>query len=156
MFERERIPVHLCCNDPDNGHFSERVWSLQIGYNMEFESRTWISWRQGPWGPRMRYLVDGDPSRPLIRAVSIAGRHFPVVYYKPWYGNWCWDLVHMPGAAVLELLNWPKFRKWFDITEGESRLFNYWKAGGEWKDQDLRLIGKNFDRQPATVNGNHE
>lgn len=140
MFEAEPVPVHLCCNDPDNGNFSGRVWSLQVGFNMEFESRTWISWKQGPWGPAMRYIW-GDRKR-----VVIAGRHFPITFHKEWYGNWCWDLVHMPGAAVVELLNWPKFRKWFDITEGETRLFNWWKAGGEWKDDDIRLIGKNFDR----------
>lgn len=146
MFEAVPIPVHLCCNDPDNGAFAERVWSLEIGPNMEFESRFWQSWKAGPWGPRMRYITNENPGTPLIRAVAIAGRHFPVTHYKPWYGNWCWDLVHMRGDAVIELLNWAKFRKWFSLTSGETRLFNWYQADQPFSDQDLRLISNDFDR----------
>jgi hypothetical protein len=140
MFEHEQIPVHLCCNDPDNGNFSGRVWSMEIGPNMEFESRRWWSFQRGPWGPCLRYLW-GDRPR-----IVIAGRHFPITFHKEWYGNWCWDLVHMPGEAVLELLNWAKFRKWFTCSCGETRLFNWYANGQQFTDQDLRLIGKNFER----------
>lgn len=144
MFEHERIPIALCCNDPDNGNFAEQLAGFEVGYNMKFECR------YGDWEPRLRYVVNASPTRPLIRAIALAGRHFPVTSYKPWWGNWCWDLVHMEGRYVLELLNWPRLHKWFDVSEGEHRLFNWWKAGREWSDQDLRLIGKNFDRQPST------
>jgi hypothetical protein len=144
MFEKQPVKVHLCCNDPDNGNFADRVWTIHIGENLELESKFWISFKQGPWGPRMRYITDANPGRPLIKAVAIAGRHFPVTYYKPWFGNWCWDLVHMPGCAVIELLNWPKMHKWFSPAEAEQRLFNLWESGGQWSDQDVRLLCKEF------------
>lgn len=144
MFEKQPVKVHLCCNNPDNGIFAERVWTIQIGENLELDSKTWISNVQGPWGPRLRYITDANPGRPLVKAVAIAGRHFPVTHYKPWYGNWCWDLVHMPGRAVIDLLNWPQVRKWFSPSEGETRLFNLFNSGGEWSDQDVRLLCKEF------------
>jgi hypothetical protein len=138
MFEHERIPISLACNDPRNGSFSEELYGLEIGENMHFDCR------YGDWGPRLRYLVNDDPGKQLIRAISIAGKHFPVSDYKPWQGNWCWDGFNMEGRYVLELLNWPRLRKWFDVSRGETRLFNWWKAGEPWSDMDLRLIGKRF------------
>lgn len=149
MFEALPIPVHLCCNDPDNGAFTERVWSMEIGENLELESRFWLSWKQGPWGPRMRYVTNAEPGTPLIRAVTIGGKHFPVTHYKPWYGNWCWDLVHMRGDVVLELLNWPRLHKWFACSTGEVRCFNWWDSGHEWTDSDIRLIAKQFRESSA-------
>lgn len=138
MFEHVRIPISLCCNNPDNGHFAEELYALEIGPNMYFGPRF------GDWGPRVRYLVNEQPGTPLVRAVSISGKHFPVSNYHPWQGNWCWDGFQMEGRYVLELLNWPRLRKWFDVERGESRLFNWWKDGQPWKDDDLRLISKSF------------
>lgn len=132
MFEHEQIPVHLCCNDPDNGNFAGQLWGIEIADNMEFSCKFL------DWGPRLRY-VWGDSPR-----IVLAGKHFPITYHKEWYGNWCWDLVKMEGRYVLELLNWPRLRRWFDMEAGEMRLFNWWEAGQAWKDDDLRLISKRF------------
>jgi hypothetical protein len=138
MFEHVLIPIHLCCNDPRNGNFSEQLAGFEIGDNMKFECR------YGDWEPRLRYVVDPNPGRALIRAIALAGKHFPVTDYHPWYGNWCWDAFKMEGRYVLELLNWPRLRKWFDISEAEQRLFNWWQVGEKWTDDDLRLISKVF------------
>lgn len=132
MFEHVQIPVHLCCNDPDSGNFAGELWGLEIGGNLEFSGH-YID-----WGPRLRY-VWGDKPR-----IVLAGKHFPITYHKEWYGNWCWDLVKMEGQHVIELLNWPRLRKWFDLESGEARLFNWWHAGKRWTDNDLRLISKSF------------
>src|SRR5260370_590103 len=45
MFERQPVKVHLCCNDPDNGNFADRVWTIHIGENLELESKFWISFK---------------------------------------------------------------------------------------------------------------
>lgn len=131
MFERELIQVMLCCNDPDNGLFDGRLSGLEIGPNMKFSSTQWT-------GPAIRWVG--------TNGMRIAGKTFNFDGYRNWVGNWCWDCVTMRGDEVLKLLNWPRFRHFFDIDEGEERLFNWFKAGGEWKDDDLRLIGKDFDR----------
>lgn len=138
MFENERIPVYLACNDPDNGAFAEQLWALKVGENMSFECR------YADWAPRLRYIVNPNPGTKLVCGIVIAGKRFPVEGHRPWHGNWCWDAVAMRGADVLTLLNWPRLRKWFDVEEGETRLFNWWKAGQTWTDSDLRLIGKRF------------
>lgn len=136
MFSRELIAVHLCCNDPDNGNFAGRLYALEVGPNMEFGSKVWPP----SACPRLRYIIEDGTTI----GVAIAGKHFPITFIKNWYGNWCWDLVKMEGRYVLDLLNWPRLRRWFEIEEAEVRLFNWWKAGREWTDQDLRLIGKVF------------
>lgn len=139
MFERVLIRVALACNDPSNGAFAEQLDGLNVGPNMHFDG---LHER----APRLRYIVGTEREMPIVRAISIAGRHFPVSNYRPWFGNWCCDAFDMEGRYVLELLNWPRLRKWFDMSEGESRLFNYWKAAGVWKDEDLPLISKDFER----------
>lgn len=136
MFEHARIRIMLCCNDPRNGIFAHRLSGLEIGPNMSFMATAWYESRE----PRMRWIEkDG-----VTHAIAIAGKHFPIVGYRSWVGNWCWDMAVMEGRTVLELLNWPRLRRFFDITEGETRLFNWWKAGQPWKDDDLRLISKTF------------
>lgn len=134
MFEREEIQVDLYCNQPRNGRFAGHVWALKVGPNMEFESKFLY------WGPKLRFLDRSSGG------IAIAGKHFPITHHNSWVGNWCWEAVRMEGRYVLELLNWPRFRRWFDLEEAEVRLFNYWRAGGTWKDSDLRLLGKEFAR----------
>lgn len=136
MFENIRIPVMLCCNDPDNGNFADRLSALEIGPNMSFHSTAYYESREA----RMRWLTKDH----VTHGIAIAGKHFPIVGYRSWVGNWCWDMAMMEGRTVLELLNWPRLRRFFEISEAEQRLFNWWKAGQQWTDQDLRLISKSF------------
>src|SRR5262245_32405026 len=131
MFENELIRVLLCCNDPDNGQCDGRLSAVEIGPNMAFDARQWV-------GPRFAWIG--------ANRFRIAGKQFAFVNYKNWYGNWCWDGVTMRGSEVLRLLNWPRFRVFFDVGEGEERLFNWFRAERPWTDHDLRLIGKDFDR----------
>lgn len=137
MFEHERFQIMLCCNDHRNGIFAHRLSALEIGPNMTFESTRWYESQQ----PRMRWLMMKEGG---TYGIAIAGKHFPIVGYRSWVGNWCWDMAVMEGCTVLELLNWPRLRRFFDVTEAESRLFNWWKSGQPWTDSDLRLIGKKF------------
>lgn len=131
MFERVPIEVMLCCNNPNNGCFAGRLYAIEIGPNMTF-SGVGYSDRDCM---RMRWLTD---------KVALGGRHFEVSNHKEWVGNWCWDRVHMPGEDVLKLLNWPRFRRFFELAEAEVRLSNWWHAKQPWTDQDLRFIGKDF------------
>lgn len=131
MFEQHPVMVHLCCNDPDNGLFAHRVAALEIGPNMHLVAADWYR------PPRMRFLDNNK--------ISISGMHFSITWYKQWYGNWCWDAVKMPGRDVVRLLNMIARRKNFDIEEGEHRLFNKFRSGSEWSDDDVRLISKDFE-----------
>jgi len=131
LFADESIDVHLCCNDPDNGCFTGRIEMMQVGPNLELEA-----W---PHRPRLRYLD---------RKVSIAGAHYRITHYKQWYGNWCWDLVKMPGSEVVRMLNRLSRRGWFSVHEAEERLYAWWENGHTWTDGDIRLIGKDFESLP--------
>lgn len=129
MFENVSIDVMLCCNNPDNGIFDGKLRALEIGPNMSFYAIQW----------------EGRRIALLDNAIRISGKRFPVNGFREWVGNWCWDCVTMRGSTVLELLNWPRFRKFFEVDEAETRLFNWFKAGRTWTDDDLRLISKEFE-----------
>jgi len=69
MFERERIKVMLCCNNPKNGVFAHCLSALEIGPNMTFDSTRWLERQQ----PRMRWLMleDGGTYGIAIRRSEI-------------------------------------------------------------------------------------
>lgn len=132
MFERIRIPVEMCCNDPKNGLFTNRVAGIDVGSNMTFEAKG----RE----PALRHISRAGKTE----RIAIAGKQFPILGWKEWTGNWCWNRYWLCGNSVLVLLNWPRLRKTFDLTEGEDRLRNWWESGRTWTDDDLRLISKRF------------
>lgn len=111
------MTLHLCCNDPHNGSPTGRVTAIEVqtkDSSLELESRFW------DWGPK---LFHGDGF------IRIGGKKVRITSYRTWAGNWCWDAVRANSEDVVSLLNWPKFRKWFDVTEGPERLFNMYREG---------------------------
>lgn len=118
----------FCCNDYRNGIFEEKVSAIDVAGGLR------LGCRYADWSPRMR-VKNGK--------VFIARKGFPYLYYKEWHGNWCWDLTHLYGADVLMLLNWLKQKDWFDVEEGETRMFNVWKnKSASFLDSDLPIFEK--------------
>jgi hypothetical protein len=108
MFEKVKIPVCFSCNDYRNGNFEEKVSAFVFGeYTLKLDSQF------ADWSPKMR--VKGGK-------IFIAGKGFPYLEYKSWYGNWCWDLAVLYGEDVLKMLNWLKQKDWFQVEEGEHRM----------------------------------
>ena len=107
------IRVDLACNDPNSGLPSGRVNAVMIG-NVEFYSNTL------DWGPK---LTEGDGW------IRIGGMKLGCAGSKYGVGNWCWTRFWLNKPDVERLVNWAKFRKWFDIEQAAVGVFERYKAG---------------------------
>ncbi|HWP58983.1 MAG TPA: hypothetical protein VNL14_13910 [Candidatus Acidoferrales bacterium] len=96
----ERLRINLCCNNPDNGMFDGKAFAIEFGDNLSLTSQF-----RG-WSPR---LTRG-PGRSWLR---IGGSpRCPVLSYKEWFGNWCWDSIVTDSRSAMRVLNWIKEGKW--------------------------------------------
>lgn len=68
--------------------------------------------------------------------VRISRRKFPILGYKEWVGNWCWDAVSMGAADGAELLNYLRELGWH-CEGGISPYFEQWESGGKWRPSDV-------------------
>jgi hypothetical protein len=111
--------LQLCCNDPDNGNFTGRVSAVEA-HGLKLASRTW------DWGPK---LTVGDGF------IRIGGMKLRGGLAKSSYGNWCWNAYRVESDDLMKLINWPKFREWFDVEEAPERVFTAYRAGRrlKWK-----------------------
>jgi hypothetical protein len=124
--------IAFCCNDPDNGCFTGFVSAIQVG-DLELMSRRW--WLSKP-GPRLR-IKDGR--------FTLAGKAWPFVASKSYYGNWCWDAYWVEPEVCADFLIWLHGRQLFDVDCAETRVFNLWRGDGpllSHRDFLARYFGK--------------
>ena len=105
--------IDIACNDPDNGLFDGVARALHIG-PVEFSSRAWA------WAPR---LTEGDGW------IRIGGKKLRCKGSTYGVGNWCWNAYFCERDDVEALLNWSKFRTWFDMEAGTVSLYAKWEKG---------------------------
>lgn len=111
--------VHVCCNDWKNGAFTGKVSSIEIG-------STTLECRFSNWEPRITEGAD---------FIRIGGKKLRCSGATYSVGNWCWNAYRCHDADVLALINWPKFRKWFQMTEAPERVADAYNNG-----KPLRLV----------------
>lgn len=131
--------IELCCNDPDNGNFAGRVSAITIG---DLELMSW-RWHLTPPGPRLR--VDTD-------RFILAGKPWPYLRSKEWFGNWCWDAFYVEPKVSADFLIWLHGRKLFSVDSAEARVFNLWKRAESMapsRDFLERYFGKPSTYSPA-------
>lgn len=107
------IRLELACNDPDNGVFAGMVYAVQV-CDLELRSKAL------DWGPR---LTVGDGY------IRIGGMKLRCTGSKDWYGNWCWNAYYCDVPDVERLLNWEKFRKWFDVEQSPTAVYDKYRGG---------------------------
>lgn len=71
--------------------------------------------------------------------IRISRREFPVLGYKEWVGNWCWDEVLLPPSDGADLLNYLKSIGW-QCEGGMSPYFEMWMAGEKWRPSDAAIL----------------
>lgn len=113
--------LHVCCNDWRNGIFTGKVSAIEVA-SLNLECR-FLDWQ-----PR---ITEGDGF------IRIGGRKLRCSGSKYGIGNWCWNGYKCDAEDVLALLNWPKFRTWFDLTEAPEKVFDAYRAG-----RNLRLVAR--------------
>jgi hypothetical protein len=111
------MTIAVCCNNPDNGLPDGHVPFIRIG-EISFACR------YGDWSPRFTEgYVKGS------RFIRIGGRKLCTQGQSWSVGNWCWNAYRCHPEDVEALVNWEKFRKWFDVEEAPQKLFEAYKAG---------------------------
>lgn len=107
------MTIKICCNDPDNGLFDGKASAIHIGSLR-------LACRFLDWSPK---LTEGDVF------IRIGGKKLRCYGSRYGVGNWCWNAYGCDDADVEALVNWPKFRKWFDVEEASPRVFDAYRAG---------------------------
>jgi hypothetical protein len=128
---RNRCRIDIACNDPDNGLFAHRAEQIHVGDNlMEFEARR---------EPAPRFIETPTGFR-------MAGKNWPTQGCKAWVGNWCWNGYWLDIPVAVDFFVWLQGRKLFDLSCGETRLFNMWRLVRGWDADDRafldRMLGK--------------
>jgi hypothetical protein len=114
--KRNAVMIDIACNDPDNGLFAGRAEMIEIGTDfIELEVR----------GAPPRFIDDGAGTSNLI---YLAGKRWPVIGGKYSVGNWCWNGYWMEIPVAVDFLVWLHGRRLFNLTCGETRIFNMWKS----------------------------
>lgn len=132
--QNNRVMIDVACNDPDNGVFAGRAEQIQIGYDfIELEARREPS-------PRFRERYNG---------FVLAGKFWPTHGSKDWVGNWCWNGYWMAIPDAVQFLAWLHQRRLYDLTSGETRIFNVWKVPEPF-DQSTRDLLDRMLGKPST------
>lgn len=108
MTPTQLIKVMLCCNEPQNGHFSGYLTGFNVG---DLEMACTLS-EEGCW-----MLFEGN-------YLVVNSAQFYVADRQRWVGNWCWDQVTMPAESVCRLLNWA-FHNDFAWEAGPSEFLEH-------------------------------
>jgi len=138
----QAVGIDLCVNDPDTGLDTGRISGVTVDVGQETaleldlailpESRFAPRWaladrierRRGVQGPAVlaRRVVKGG-------AVRLGRRTFPILRYRQWYGNWCWDAVWVDPGTAAEILNHLHATGKFQPTAGWQDLWRCWERG---------------------------
>lgn len=91
------IQVMVACNDPDNGNFVGKFHMLEVvagSDSMEFE---------GPWdqGEGIVFRLEGDGQKARVGRIVV-----PILHYREWTGNWCWNTIWVRWDKALEIINY--------------------------------------------------
>jgi hypothetical protein len=114
--KRNAVMIDIACNDPDNGLFAGRAEMIEIGTDfIEMEAR----------GRPPRFDDHGAESNNLV---YLAGKRWPVIGCKYGVGNWCWNGYWMEIPVAVDFLVWLHGRRLFNLTCGETRIFNIWES----------------------------
>lgn len=87
----DMIPVMICVNNPDNGHYSGRCAGISVDDLIGLESCVLPE-------PRCTLKLDA-------RTFSIHRTPFAYRSHKPWVGNWCWDCIWLTCEDLARLIH---------------------------------------------------
>lgn len=128
--------IEMSCNNPDNGNFSGFVAAIQVG-TLELMSNSW--WLPSRPGPRLK--VEANRFR-------LAGKWWPYVESKEYFGNWCWDAFWVEPNICVDFLVWLHGRRLMQIEAGEQRVFNLWHRDAPL--DDARDFLSRYFAKPST------
>ena len=123
------ITLNFACNDPDNGNFIGRFDRMDVDagtLHMELEGGS-------------ESIISFDfPIRGGYGTVKIGDREWTGLYYREWYGNWCWNAAGFTWVEALEIINHLGATGEWRITDGPSALFEAFNERSqitpmEWK-----------------------
>lgn len=123
MNPTQLIQVMVCCNEPQNGHFSGYLTGLDLGELRLYCGLT----EEGCW-----MLFEGN-------YLKVSNDQFYVVDRERWVGNWCWDRITMPAESACRLLNWAR-KNDFYWEEGPSEFVSIFDGERAIQIEQLALL----------------
>lgn len=119
------MPIHvdLCCNDPDNGNDTGYAESIEL-----FDC-TLV-------GGRVRVAFDPEPPSGVnpyegVSTLRFGRMRLPILGYKGWYGNWCWDRATMRLIHAVAIWNYLVNKSDWHCEEGPEELYELFNAHRE-------------------------
>lgn len=145
------VSISFACNNPDNGmpegkfsdvHIGDQLLELANKYYppkcptllIEFEKEI-----DGGWGPSK-----GKGH------VKIHQKGFPIVGYKPHWGNWCWDVVVVSPVIARHMIDYLKSLDWFQCEGGVEGFYDNFNRDGpfEWSADLIKLLESDGYQRP--------
>jgi hypothetical protein len=140
------VSIALCCNEPDNGNFNGSFCSVHIGAEelLHLENKYYPAKE-----PKLSYHFEvtmrgsGFGADRVTGHIAVDGRDFPVIGYKGYWGNWCWDLVIMRPKVALEFINYLKSIDCFQCESGDAEFYELFNTPGAlFSDAQLPALEK--------------
>lgn len=120
----------LLVNDGANGCPTGHI----EGVDFMGDGEVRLELRDGVWPPSR-----SPRFTPLDQAVRISRRTFPILGYRTWVGNWCWDAVSMRADIGADLLNYLRDLGW-QCEGGISPYFEMWSKGRKFRASDAAIL----------------
>jgi len=128
------VRIDIACNDPDNGLFAGRAQMIQVNDGLpepflEFEPFSWFR------PPKIVEIDDG---------FRLAGKSWPIVGMRHWYGNWCWNAYLLDLDVAVDFVLWLRRRRLYRCTCGQTDMYEWWNRGAADIEPVLlrRILGK--------------
>lgn len=61
--------------------------------------------------------------------IRISRRKFPIISYRSWIGNWCWDGARVTIETANQIANYLRSTGKFECVEGEESIYTAWNNG---------------------------
>lgn len=85
-------PVHICCNDPDDGSMSRNAYGIVLKFSV------WHDFELGGGDCTFSH-VEKKP-----HTLRLGRREYPYQRMKPWVGNWCWNAYYLRPVIAAKLV----------------------------------------------------
>lgn len=141
------VSISIACND-ENGNFTGIPSAIEIGENLlRLDNSDWSART-----PKIDIHIDetidvgGFGASKVKGHLRLSRRKFPIVGYKPYWGNIIWDLVIVDVPTAQTVVSYLQSLKQFSIEEADTNWWGKFSADEpfEWTEteiNDLKTYG---------------
>lgn len=145
------VSISFACND-FNGNFIGVPSAIEIGEQLlRLDNSYW-----NPRNPKIDIVIDktveigGFGASKVKGFVKISRRKFPIVGYKPYWGNIIWDCVIVDVPTAQKVVSYLQTLKCFSIDEADTNWWDKFSADKpfEWTEVEIGDLKKYGYQKP--------